>query len=119
MSRSSLEYVRHILDEVIYLEGRAEGLSKGEFMQDETLRRAFVRSLEVIGEATKNISMELRQKHGHIDWRAMAGMRDRLIHRYFGIDYDLVWDVVTNKVPILHREIQQIIENEREEHSIR
>lgn len=121
MSHSSLEYLHHILDEVIYLEGRAEGLSKDEFVQDETLRRAFARSLEVIGEATKNISMEFRQKYNHIEWKAMAGMRDRLIHRYFGVDYDLVWDVVTNKVPMLHREIQQIIENESnmEEHSIR
>jgi len=121
MSHSSLEYLHHILDEVIYLQGQAEGLSKDEFMQDETLRRAFVRSLEVIGEATKNISTDLRQKYSHIEWRAMAGMRDRLIHRYFGIDHDLVWDVVTNKVPVLHREIQQIIETESnvEEHSIR
>ena len=83
MSRSSLEYLRHILDEVIYLEGRAEGLSKDEFMQNETLKRAFVRSLEVIGEATKNIPTSLRQKYSHIDWRAMAGMRDRLITQVF------------------------------------
>ena len=81
-------------------------------MRDETLKRAFVRSLEVIGEATKNVSTELRQKYSHIDWKAMAGMRDRLIHHYFGIDYDIVWDVVTNKVPLLHREIQQIIQHE-------
>lgn len=113
MSRSSLEYLRHILDEVIYLEGRAERLSQDEFMQDETLKRAFVRSLEIIGEATKNISMDIRQKYGQVDWRAMAGMRDRLIHRYFGIDYDLVWDVVINKMPILHQEIQQIIQKEK------
>lgn len=94
MSLLSLEYLRHILDETIYLEDRAKGLSKDGFVQDETLKKAFVRSLEIIGEATKNIPTELRQQYSHIDWRAMAGMRDRLIHRYFGIDYDLVWDVV-------------------------
>ena len=114
MSRSPLEYLRYILDEVIYLEGRTEGLSKDEFTQDETLRRAFVRSLEIIGEATKNIPMEFRQEYDHIDWRAMAGMRDRLIHRYFGVDYDLVWDVVTNKVTVLHQEIQQVVQNQDE-----
>jgi len=112
MSPSSLEYLHHILDEIIYLEDRATGLNKSEFVQDETLKRAFVRSLEVIGEATKNISTDLRQKYSRIDWRAMAGMRVRLIHRYFGIDYDLVWDVVINKVPMLQQEIQQIIQNE-------
>lgn len=114
MSPPSLEYLRHILDESAYLVDRAKGLSKAEFMQDETLKRAFVRSLEVIGEATKRVSAELRQKYSHIDWRAMAGMRDRLIHDYFGIDYDIVWDVVTNKMPTLQKEIQQIIQAETE-----
>ncbi|TEU10617.1 MAG: DUF86 domain-containing protein [Anaerolineales bacterium] len=112
MSLSSLEYLQHILDETAYLVDRAKGLSRNEFMQDETLKRAFVRSLEIIGEATKNVSADLRQKYSHVDWRAMAGMRDRLIHRYFGIDYDIVWDVVINKVPLLQQEIRQIIQNE-------
>ena len=112
MSLSSLEYLQHILDETTYLTDRAKGLNKDEFMQDETLKRAFVHSLEIIGEATKNVSAELRQRYNHIDWRAMAGMRDRLIHRYFGMDYDIVWDVVTNKVPLLQQEIRQIVRNE-------
>ena len=112
MSLSSLEYLQHILDETTYLTDRAKGLNKDEFTQDETLKRAFVRSLEIIGEATKNVSADLRQKYSHVDWRAMAGMRDRLIHRYFGIDYDIVWDVVINKVPLLQQEVQQIIQNE-------
>ncbi len=114
MSPSSLEYLRHILDETTYLTDHTKGLTKGEFMQDATLKRAFVRSLEIIGEATKNVSMEFRQKHGYIDWRAMAGMRDRLIHGYFGIDYDIVWDVVMNKMPLLQQDIQRIIQNESE-----
>jgi uncharacterized protein with HEPN domain len=112
MSLSSLEYLQHILDETAYLIDRAKGLNKDEFMQDETLKRAFVRSLEIIGEATKNVSADLRQEYSRMDWRAIAGMRDRLIHRYFGIDYDIVWDVVINKVPLLQQEIQQIIQNE-------
>jgi len=101
MSSLSLEYLHHILDETAYLVSRSKRLNKDEFMHDETLKKAFVRSLEVIGEATKNVSTELWQKYSHIDWRAMAGMRDRLIHSYFGIDYDIVWDVVTNKIPLL------------------
>ena len=112
MSRSSLEYLRHILDETMYLTDHAQGLSKDKFLQDKTLQRAFVRSLEVIGEATKNVSAELRYKYSHIDWRAIAGMRDRLIHHYFGVDYDIVWDAVTSKIPSLQREIQRIIQSE-------
>ncbi|MFB2978914.1 DUF86 domain-containing protein [Microseira sp. BLCC-F43] len=81
-------------------------------MEDETLKRAYVRSIEVIGEAVKQLPNPLRQKYSAIDWRAIAGMRDRLIHNYFGVDYDIVWDVVTNKVPELNAEIRKMIEQE-------
>ena len=77
------------------------------------MQRAFARSIEIIGEATKKIPDELKQRHPHIEWKAIAGMRDRLIHDYFGIDYDIVWDVVINKIPPLHQEIKKIIDKER------
>jgi len=64
----------HILDETTYLVSRSKAIGKDDFMQDETLKRAFVRSLEIIGEATKNVSIDLKQKYSYIDWRAMAGM---------------------------------------------
>jgi len=70
---------------------RSQGVIKAEFLSDETLKRAFVRSLEIIGEAAKQIPEEVRQKYCHVDWRAMAGMRDRPIHGYLGVDYDIVW----------------------------
>jgi uncharacterized protein with HEPN domain/predicted nucleotidyltransferase len=85
---------------------------KDEFLHDETLKRAFVRSLEVIGEAAKQVPDGLKQKYSHVEWRAMAGMRDRLIHGYFGVDYNVVWDAVTNKVPVLHQEISEILQSE-------
>jgi uncharacterized protein with HEPN domain len=112
MSLSAVEYVRHILDETGYLMDRAQGLTWDQFMRDATLKRAFVRSLEIIGEASKQIPDDFKQKYGHLEWRAMAGMRDRLIHGYFGVDYGIVWDVVTNKIPILHQAIKEIIEAE-------
>jgi uncharacterized protein with HEPN domain len=112
MSLSPLEYLQHILDETEYLISQAQGLSGDEFMQDETLKRAFVRSIEIIGEATKQVPEDIRQKYTHIQWRAMAGMRDRLIHSYFGVDYDIVWDVVINKIPGLRQEIEEILRNE-------
>lgn len=81
-------------------------------MRDATLKRAFVRSLEIIGEASKKIPDDFKQKYSHLEWRAMTGMRDRLIHGYFGVDYSIVWDVVTNKIPILHQAIKEIVEAE-------
>ena len=109
MSRSALDYLRHILDEADYLIGSAEGLSKDDFVRDETLKRAFVRSLEIIGEAVKQMPLEFKERHSSLEWRAMAGMRDRLIHGYFGVDHDLVWDAVVNKVPMLRRDVLQIL----------
>jgi uncharacterized protein with HEPN domain len=88
-------------------------LTRDKFFNDETLKRAFVRSIEIIGEATKKLSDELKQNYPNIEWKAIAGMRDRLIHDYFGIDYEIVWDVVINKIPQLHTEIQQIINKEK------
>lgn len=105
-----LEYLRHILDECNYLVATHQSVTRQAFFQDPTLRRAFVRSIEVIGEATKKIPGEFRAAHPEIDWKAMAGMRDRLIHDYLGTDYELVWDVVIHKVPLLKKQIQAILQ---------
>lgn len=114
MSPSRLEYLYHIRDELQFLLERCHGLTRERFDLDETLKRAVVRSLEIIGEAAKQIPDDARQRYSTLDWRGMAGMRDRLIHDYFGIDYDIVWNVLEEKVPQLHRRIVAIIESEED-----
>jgi uncharacterized protein with HEPN domain len=109
MSPSPIEYLRHILDEISYIEGVVSDIDEDRFLSDQTLKRSFVRSIEIIGEAARKIPVDFRVKHGDIDWKRIAGMRDKLIHDYFGVDYHLVWDVAINKLPELKRKIMQII----------
>ena len=112
MSASMSPYLQHILTETQYLIDQTQGLEKAAFLRDETLKRAFVRSLEIIGEAVKQLPDDLKQRYSHLEWRAMAGMRDRLIHGYFGVDYDIVWDAVRNKIPALQWEVEHILRQE-------
>jgi uncharacterized protein with HEPN domain len=111
MSKEPLEYLKHIRDECSFLLSvTSDDLTKDDFLSDETLKRAVVRSLEIIGEATKKIPADFKNKWSIIHWKNMAGMRDKLIHDYMGINYSIVWDVVKNKIPELYPQIIEIIE---------
>jgi uncharacterized protein with HEPN domain len=84
--KSDKVFLSHILAEANFLIARAQTLSLSKFAADDVLTRACTRSVEVIGEAVKNLSPEFRRVHGHVEWQRIAGMRDRLIHGYFDVD---------------------------------
>ena len=113
MSISPDEFLRHVLDETIFIQRETQGILKENFLQDERLKRACVRSLEIIGEAVKKLPSSFKVKYSHVDWKAIAGMRDKLIHDYFGIDYDIVWDVIQNKIKVLATEINGFFDNSK------
>ena len=113
MPRVVAEFLEHILDELNYLTKNVPETDLDSFLSDETLQRSFVRSIEIIGEATKQIPESICQQYPHIPWRDMAGMRDRLIHSYFGFDYEIVWDVAANKAPALISGFTNILAAER------
>ena len=114
MSRSVLEYFEHIKIELDYLKGKSQGLDYNSFTGDDTLIRAFSRSFEIIGEAVKNVPEDIRSKYPEIEWKAITGMRDKLIHHYFGVDYELVWDIIENELDELSIKINNIIFKERQ-----
>lgn len=102
-------YLIHILQEIDYLVDSSAGMTLQGFCEDETRKRAFIRSLEIMGEAVKNIPDSIKQQYPEIPWRKIAAMRDKLIHFYFGVDYILVWSVVQNELPKLREEIKLIL----------
>src|SRR3989338_814921 len=109
MSKSPEEYLNHILDELNYLSDSSKNVSQEQFMHDMTLQRAFSRSLEIIGEAAKNLPQDFTKNRKEVEWKSIAGLRDRLIHQYFGVDYEIVWDVLRNEVPKLKIQIARLL----------
>jgi uncharacterized protein with HEPN domain len=111
--KPSINFCEHILAETEYLTNASAGTSRTAFLADETLKRAFVRSLEIIGEAVKQIPDDFRAGYPLVEWRKMAGTRDKLIHDYLGVDYELVWDIVERKIADLRRAMEEIVAKEK------
>jgi len=112
MSTSVYDILRHIRVEAQFLARTISSVSSESFGRDEVLMRACVRSIEVIGEATKRLPDSIRSRYPEVEWKNMAGMRDRLIQDYFGVDYELVYDVARNRAAALAQQIDRILERE-------
>ncbi|HDQ03017.1 MAG TPA: DUF86 domain-containing protein [Deltaproteobacteria bacterium] len=112
MKRVLLDYLTDILDAINDIETFLKNTDFNKFQSDNMRRNAVVRSLEIIGEASRNIPDELRQQYKDIPWKRMAGMRDKLIHGYFGVDYESVWAVATERIPELKKPLQKMIKEQ-------
>jgi uncharacterized protein with HEPN domain len=102
-------FLKHILDEIDFVLAATSGKTVTDLLDDGMLQRACARSIEIIGEATKNVSFAFRKANPHIEWKQFAAMRDKLIHQYFGVNWLIVWDVIENHLPTLRTELGVLV----------
>jgi len=110
--RADKDFLSDIQEAVRRVTTYTAGMTYEAFLADTRTQDAVVRNLEIIGEATKNLSSELRAQHPDMPWKGMAGVRDRLIHQYFGVNLDVVWHIVTTELPDVASRIDEMIRSE-------
>jgi len=109
MPRDYKAFINDILEAIHKIESYTAYLTINDFSESQLYQDAVVRNLEIIGEAVKRLPDELIEKYTDIEWKKIAGLRDILIHAYFGIDIEIVWDVIQNKLPELKDQISLIL----------
>ena len=106
--KNDMAFIEHILDSIGAIESFSKGMNKKELVSNRLKQSAIVREIEIIGEAVKNISRNLKNKHKEIEWKEIAGTRDKMIHHYFGVDLDIVWSIIKLNLPKLKKNILKI-----------
>jgi len=112
MKKSDIVYLKHIRDAISRIEEYTKTVGYDDFIKNNLIQDGVIRQLEIIGEATKRLSTEFKNKYPHIAWKDIAGMRDKLIHNYLGVDLDAVWDTVKKDIPVLKKEVKKILSEE-------
>lgn len=110
--RRDQDFLGDIREAIQRIAAYTEGMTYEQFMKDSKTQDAVIRNLEVIGEATKNLSSRLRKAYPQIPWKDLAGMRDKMIHHYFGINYEIVWTVAKEELPDLLPKIEDMLMKE-------
>ncbi|HJU06394.1 MAG TPA: DUF86 domain-containing protein [Nitrospiraceae bacterium] len=111
MPRDYRIYAEDISEAIAKINRYMKGLDRQTFSDDEKTFDAVVRNIEVIGEAVKKLPEHIRIQHPTVEWKKIAGVRDILIHEYFGIDVEIIWDIIQNKLPALEKEVSHIVAN--------
>lgn len=108
MPRDDAVYVGHMLETARKAVAKVEGKSREDFDADENLRLALAYLIQIIGEAASRVSLALREAHAEIPWSEVIGMRHKIVHDYLGVDYDIVWEVLTGDLPVLAEKLGRI-----------
>ena len=111
--KEDLAFIEHILDSIKAIEKFSKNLKKEKLTSNRLKQSAIVREIEIIGEAVKNISESLKNKHREIEWKEIVGTRDKMIHHYFSVDFNIVWDIIKINLPDLKERILKIKEELR------
>lgn len=107
--KDDLIFIKHILESIEAIAEFSRNISKGELSLNRLRQSAIVREIEIIGEAAKNISLNVKDKHKEIPWKEIIGTRDKMIHHYFGVDLNIVWDIIKKDLPDLKKKMQEIL----------
>jgi len=108
MNEKDSTYLVHISEAISRLKKYTGKMTKDDFLSNELVQAAVIRELEIIGEATKRLSDDFKRCHADVPWKQIAGMRDKLIHDYFGVDLDAVWETVVKDIPMLRKKLLAI-----------
>ena len=108
MEKNNSVFIKHILDSINAVENFSKNISKQEFGGNRLVQSAVVREIEIIGEAVKNLSEEFKNKNKEIPWKEIICTRDKMIHHYFGVDLDILWNIIKNDLSFLKKQIEKL-----------